>query len=614
MATITVGDVTPRAQYTATSGQTVFAYTFPIFADGDLKVYIGSTLQTLTTHYTVSGAATSNGGNVTLVTGATAGDIVTIYRDIPVSRTSDYQASGDLLAETLNDDFDKTVMMAQQNEQSLSLGLRVNQFDDYGDMTLPSKDDRAGKVLAFNTTTGDPEGGPTIAATNTVADIAADIATCATNQQDIQIVAGDHNKITTLNSISSEMTSLAGLYSELYSLGTSFTVADINRLGSASIVADIATLADIEDGTLSTNAIQDVAAITTDVTTVATDVAPNITDVSTVADMATNTSKIFLYAVKRELGALLTLAPPVLDSHLYSWLYSNHTDGKPRGDLTQNGSITQADLSLHLAYLNNTANPADILTWNDRIGTPAPLDPTLYARYFDPNGVNPPLIEAVANIENINAVSGISSDITSLATNSAAITGLELLDELNDWQKGLQLMVLRDLVRIAAGATETDDQDLRDFLTATYSDGLPLGAFEGGTNGAIDTTDALYIQRMWVGLETTTKWDTRIVANITANSSYAGGGALYVKYRNTNIPWTDKFGTNSPWIAKTPIQALHVLTAALNSGALPLQSIDEPLYANSGDPEGHHMLVPHPSQSDISNNYVLRADGTWVAP
>ena len=50
MATISVGDITPRNQYTATANQTVFAYNFPIFVDADIRVYIGSTLKTLTTH------------------------------------------------------------------------------------------------------------------------------------------------------------------------------------------------------------------------------------------------------------------------------------------------------------------------------------------------------------------------------------------------------------------------------------------------------------------------------------------------------------------------------------------------------------------------------------
>ena len=158
MATISVGDLTPRNQYTATSGQTVFAYSFPIFVDSDLKVYNGSTLLTLTTQYTVSGAATDNGGNVTLGSGATAGDIITIYRDMPVARTSDYQTNGDLRAETLNDDLDKLAMMIQQIEFDLNNRvLRFGQFTTGIPLSefTESATDRANKVLSFSST-GDP--------------------------------------------------------------------------------------------------------------------------------------------------------------------------------------------------------------------------------------------------------------------------------------------------------------------------------------------------------------------------------------------------------------------------------------------------------------------------
>ena len=160
MATLTVGDTTPRIQYTATSGQTVFAYGFPIFADADLKVYVGSTVKTLgstaaSSHYTVSGAATTSGGNVTFGAGLTAGDIVTIYRDLAVARASDYQTGGDLLAETLNDDLDKLVMMVQQSEADVAnrsirfgqfvTGLPLNEITD-------NATDRANKVIGFDST------------------------------------------------------------------------------------------------------------------------------------------------------------------------------------------------------------------------------------------------------------------------------------------------------------------------------------------------------------------------------------------------------------------------------------------------------------------------------
>jgi len=158
MATLTVGDLTPRAQYTATSGQTVFSYNFPIFNDSDLKVYIGSTLQTITTNYTVSGAGTTSGGNVTLTSGASYGDVVTIYRDLPVSRTTDYATGGALLAENLNDDLDKLTMMIQQIEYDLnSRVLRFGQFTTGIPLSefTENASDRANKVLSFSST-GDP--------------------------------------------------------------------------------------------------------------------------------------------------------------------------------------------------------------------------------------------------------------------------------------------------------------------------------------------------------------------------------------------------------------------------------------------------------------------------
>ena len=155
-----VNDNTPRVQYTASASQTVFAYPFAIFEDADLKVYQtlsgvdaddSADIQTLTTHYTVSGAGTTAGGNVTLVTGAAAGDIITIERDIAVERTTDYQNLGDLASETFNDDLDKMIMMVQQNESQLARTFKVQSTDsDITDFDYPTP--VAGAYLRYNAT------------------------------------------------------------------------------------------------------------------------------------------------------------------------------------------------------------------------------------------------------------------------------------------------------------------------------------------------------------------------------------------------------------------------------------------------------------------------------
>ena len=86
-----INDNVTRNQYTATAAQTVFAYTFEIFDDDDITVDQGGTILTKGTHYSVSGVGVSSGGNITLVSGATSGDIMTIYRSMALERLTDYQ-------------------------------------------------------------------------------------------------------------------------------------------------------------------------------------------------------------------------------------------------------------------------------------------------------------------------------------------------------------------------------------------------------------------------------------------------------------------------------------------------------------------------------------------
>ena len=61
---MTVANTTSRNQYTATSGQTVFPYTFEIFDKGDVVVLKNGTALSEGTNYTVSGVGNDNGGNI----------------------------------------------------------------------------------------------------------------------------------------------------------------------------------------------------------------------------------------------------------------------------------------------------------------------------------------------------------------------------------------------------------------------------------------------------------------------------------------------------------------------------------------------------------------------
>jgi len=120
-------DLSPRQQYTASVGQTVFPYPFAIFADADLVVYKGTVLQALNTDYTVSGATDDNGGNVTFVVPMTGGEVVTIYRDIAIARTTDFQQNGPNLSTSMNDELDRITLVQQQLENQIGRALRIPQ-------------------------------------------------------------------------------------------------------------------------------------------------------------------------------------------------------------------------------------------------------------------------------------------------------------------------------------------------------------------------------------------------------------------------------------------------------------------------------------------------------
>ena len=150
---MTVEDNTSRNQYTATSGQTVFAYTFEIVDKDDVVVLKNGTTLSEGTDYAVSNVGNDSGGNVTLTVGATTGDILTLYRDMPYARTQNYTNSGDFLASEVNSDFDNLWLAGEQTNRSFSQSIRKPITDsDSISMELPEAADRANKYLSFSST------------------------------------------------------------------------------------------------------------------------------------------------------------------------------------------------------------------------------------------------------------------------------------------------------------------------------------------------------------------------------------------------------------------------------------------------------------------------------
>ena len=150
---MTVANTTARNQYTATAGQTVFAYTFEVYNKNDIVVLQNTTTLSEGSNYTVSGVGNDSGGNITLAVGATAGDVITIYRNMALDRTTDYQNSGDFLAAEVNEDFDRLWLAIQQNATSDSRSVKKPVSDLSSiNMELPVASGRSHRLLGFDST------------------------------------------------------------------------------------------------------------------------------------------------------------------------------------------------------------------------------------------------------------------------------------------------------------------------------------------------------------------------------------------------------------------------------------------------------------------------------
>ena len=162
MADYNINAVTRKVSYTGSAGVGPYAFSFEILAEDDVAVYFNTTLLTLTTDYSVT--INANGtGSVTIVVGTNvpttpdADDTIIIVGARDIERTTDFVTAGDLRAAALNEQLDSGIIFDQQLSERVDRALTAPVYDPTGiDMTLPAKADRAGTVLGFNATTGDP--------------------------------------------------------------------------------------------------------------------------------------------------------------------------------------------------------------------------------------------------------------------------------------------------------------------------------------------------------------------------------------------------------------------------------------------------------------------------
>ena len=181
--TVTVNDAT--IQYTASGGETTFNYDFLITDSSHLTVDLDGTTLTETTHYTVAGVGNGSGGSITLagayVGGATASQIWTLQRDIPIARAADYSTSGDFRAVTVNAEQDKQIQIMQELSRDIDtkVGRATNDTETFS-LNLPATGfDTTPRTIVMSTDAGIEVGPATTDISSAAANAAAAAASAA---------------------------------------------------------------------------------------------------------------------------------------------------------------------------------------------------------------------------------------------------------------------------------------------------------------------------------------------------------------------------------------------------------------------------------------------------
>lgn len=159
-----------RNDYVGNGAVDTYNYTFRIFDEDDIRVLVRNTSDvettlTKTTDYTVTGVGASGGGTIVLVNASQSwldagGDLLTDYvltirRVLSVVQETDIRNQGAFYPEIHEDQFDKLVMIAQQQQDELDRSFKLPQtiLASTFDTTMPaSMVGNAGAQLLVNAT------------------------------------------------------------------------------------------------------------------------------------------------------------------------------------------------------------------------------------------------------------------------------------------------------------------------------------------------------------------------------------------------------------------------------------------------------------------------------
>ena len=277
--TINLADNTPRIEYSVAQGvvQTVFAVPFEFFDNGDLTVYVDGVQKYEGSDFSISGGDGSTGSitfntavppEVQQVTGAVGGSTVVIVRDIAIERTTDFTSNA-INRAALNTQLDTIIGMIADLDDKASRTLQISDYEVAPNISLPSIEDRAGRVIAFDGS-GNVAAGPTsynidVVASNIAEILQADDNAAAAAASAAAALVSETNAFNSANAasaseIAAEVSETAALTSEVNAATSEENAALSEAAAAASETAAAISEANASASELAAAASQSAAA------------------------------------------------------------------------------------------------------------------------------------------------------------------------------------------------------------------------------------------------------------------------------------------------------------------------------------------------------------------
>lgn len=200
---IKIKPVTPRVQYTGNGSTTTFPYSFAIFDETDMVVYVDDDI--IESGYTVTGAGETDGGAVVFDTAPASGKKITLLRNVPIERITDFQEGGTFRPKNINDELDRQTAFVQQVQEKLDRAIVVGPTSSVDPEAVLTQVQRVYSSIDNVDAVADD-----ITNVNTVASNISKVQTTSNNISSVNTVSGNISNVNTVAGISNNVTAVAG--------------------------------------------------------------------------------------------------------------------------------------------------------------------------------------------------------------------------------------------------------------------------------------------------------------------------------------------------------------------------------------------------------------------